>query len=188
MMFPDFNEFCRQASDANLIPIWITVPADLLTPISAYLHLTRDLARIKSKDHFSFLLESVEGGENVARYTYMGTDPFLILCYRIPRDLSKNTAGAPTAVGTAEIAERSRRGDGYRIRRVEGDIAEVARGLIELFRPYNAEGLPPFSAGAVGYMTYDLITLREPVPLPPPNSSRAGLGKMPEAILMFFST
>ncbi|MBI2815377.1 MAG: anthranilate synthase component I [Acidobacteria bacterium] len=183
MILPTFKEFERQSRSDNLVPVWTTVPADLLTPVSAYLHLTRGAhSGQDNRRGYSFLLESVEGGENVARYTYMGSDPFLILRYRM------TTHRNGSASGVAEIAEKSSHGKAYRTRSVEGDIAEIARRLIQQFHPVKPEGLPPFSAGAVGYMTYNLISLREPVPLPPAPPPRPGLGQMPDAILMFFST
>src|SRR3990172_2933793 len=142
----------RLAKHGNLVPVWTSVPADLLTPVSAYLKLTQTQDRSKRPDNdFSFLLESVEGGENVARYTYMGSDPFLILRYRI------TTHRDGSASGVADVAEKSSHGNAYRTRSVDGDIAEIARRLIQQFHPIKPEGLPPFSAGAVGYITYNLI-------------------------------
>ena len=183
MIFPDFKEFRRQARQGNLIPVWTSVAADLLTPVSAYLNLTRSAGKAKSaKRNFSFLLESVEGGETIARYTYMGADPFLTLRYRMPPQGGTTAASAPPS-GVAEIVEKN-----GRTRRVEGDLAEITRGLLESFRPVQTEALPPFSAGAVGYMAYDLISLREPVPLPADRGAKTHLRQMPEAVLMFYST
>jgi anthranilate synthase component I len=186
MIFPEFKEFRRQARQANLVPVWTSVPADLLTPVSAYLNLTRSSAKRDGRKHgYSFLFESVEGGENVARYTYLGADPFLIVRFRIPA--AERGRSAPPKTGVAEIAEMKGRKT-LRTRQVQGDIAEIARSLVESFRPARIEILPPFSAGAVGYMAYDLISLREPVPLPPARRSLSESSGMPEAILMFYAT
>src|SRR2546430_15235689 len=68
MIQPDFREFQRLAKQGNLIPVYDIFPADLLTPVSAYL-------RIAQGARHSFLLESVEGGEKIARYTFAGAHP-----------------------------------------------------------------------------------------------------------------
>src|SRR5580692_12376578 len=68
MIQPDFREFARLAKQGNLVPVYDTYTADLLTPVGAHLRLTRDAK-------YSFLLESVEGGENIARYTFTGANP-----------------------------------------------------------------------------------------------------------------
>jgi len=147
MISPDFKEFQRDTRRGNLVPVWTSIPADLLTPVSAYLRLTRDTGAERTlKPGYSFLLESVEGGENVARYTYMGADPFLILRYRLMGD--RAPADKVQTFGIAEIAEKTSHGKNYRTRRVPGDIAEIARDLIQSFHPVRSEALPPFSAEA----------------------------------------
>jgi anthranilate synthase component I len=185
MIVPDFKDFRQQAVHANLVPVWTTVPADLLTPVSAYLNLTRSRAVARGeKNRFSFLLESVEGGENVARYTYMGADPFLIMQYRMDR-MNGSRHPATLTSGTAEITEYG--GRVKRVRKISGDIAAIARELVESFRPARNEALPPFTAGAVGYMAYDLISQREPVVLPR-DAVHTARHTMPDGLLMFYST
>src|SRR5512140_3254974 len=71
-MTPDFATFKRYAEKGNVIPVYRSVLADLLTPVSAYLRLARGR-------RYAFLLESVEGGEHVGRYTFLGADPFMIV-------------------------------------------------------------------------------------------------------------
>src|SRR5215467_10509521 len=68
MIQPDFREFQRLAKLGNLIPVYDVFSADLLTPVSAYL-------RIAQGARYSFLLESVEGGEKIGRYTFAGAHP-----------------------------------------------------------------------------------------------------------------
>ena len=68
MIQPDFKTFRRLAQQGNLVPVYETYTADLLTPVGAYLRIARDAK-------YSFLLESVEGGENIARYTFAGANP-----------------------------------------------------------------------------------------------------------------
>ena len=74
MMQPDFREFKRLAKQGNLIPVYDVFSADLLTPVSAYL-------RIAQGARYSFLLESVEGGEKIARYTFAGAHPEEVFRY-----------------------------------------------------------------------------------------------------------
>ena len=74
MIQPDFREFQRLAKQGNLIPVFDVLPADLLTPVSAYL-------RIAQGARYSFLLESVEGGEKIARYTFVGANPVEVFRY-----------------------------------------------------------------------------------------------------------
>src|SRR5260370_34786772 len=68
MIQPDFKAFCKLARQGNLIPVCDSFTSDLLTPVSAYLKLARGA-------RYSFLLESVEGGEKIARYTFVGANP-----------------------------------------------------------------------------------------------------------------
>ena len=74
MIQPDFREFQRLAKQGNLIPVYDVFPADLLTPVSAYLRLAQGA-------RYSFLLESVEGGEKIARYTFVGANPEEVFRY-----------------------------------------------------------------------------------------------------------
>src|SRR5271169_6633191 len=68
MIQPDFKSFCRLARHGNLVPVYETFTADLLTPVGAYLRLAHNAK-------YSFLLESVEGGEAIARHAFTGANP-----------------------------------------------------------------------------------------------------------------
>ncbi|MGB8912420.1 MAG: anthranilate synthase component I, partial [Candidatus Sulfotelmatobacter sp.] len=72
MMNPDFKEFSRLAQSATLVPLVKSVSADLLTPVSAFL-------AIAEKEPNAFLLESVERGEQIGRYTFLGARPYMRL-------------------------------------------------------------------------------------------------------------
>jgi len=175
MIFPDRKQFLNLAQQGNLVPVWTSVPADLLTPVSAYLKLTRrQTPSRRGKPSYSFLLESVEGGETIARYTYLGSDPFLTLRFWM--------GDRGPSSGVTEITR------GGRTERLEGDMMGAARELLASFQPVRLEELPPFTAGAVGYVGYDLVSLREPVALPPAERSKGSLGAMPDAVLMFCTT
>src|SRR5262249_50508185 len=74
-MQPSLDEVKRLQSQGNVIPVYKSVIADFLTPVSAFLKLEKDRS-------YAFLLESIEGGERIARYSFLGGDPFLITRYR----------------------------------------------------------------------------------------------------------
>jgi anthranilate synthase component 1 len=136
MIQPDFREFQRLAKQGNLIPVYDVFPADLLTPVSAYL-------RIAQGARYSFLLESVEGGEKIARYTFAGANPEEIFRY----------------AGGACVLESHNR-----IVWEERDPVTFLRARMERFRPVRLPGLPPLVAGAIGYFSYDMVRLIERLP------------------------
>jgi anthranilate synthase component 1 len=153
MLRPDFKEFSRLARTATLVPVVKSISADLLTPVSAFL-------AIAAGEPDAFLLESVEGGERIGRYTFLGVRPFLRL---------------------------QSRGDEIRIergRRVEartGNVFDVIKELLRQHRPATIEGLPPFTAGAVGYCAYDIVRRLE-------NIGERAVNDLdvPDCVLMFF--
>src|SRR3990172_7596411 len=103
MISPDFRHFAQLSRQGNWLPVWTTVPADLLTPVSAYLKLTRRGANGKRAAlPYSFLLESVEGGETIARYTYIGADPVCVLRFWLEEPAAPVGHGS----GTIEILEK----------------------------------------------------------------------------------
>jgi anthranilate synthase component 1 len=136
MIQPDFREFQRLAKQGNLIPVYDVFPADLLTPVSAYLRLAHGA-------RYSFLLESVEGGEKIARYTFAGANPEEIFRY----------------AGGACVLESHNR-----IVWEERDPVTFLRARMERFRPVRLPGLPPLVAGAIGYFSYDMVRLIERIP------------------------
>ena len=151
-----FEAFSAHARKGNVVPVSKVLSADLETPVSAYLKLA-------AKSRFSFLLESVEGGEKIGRYTFLGADPFL------------------TIQAYGEKIEIRR---GTKTKRLQGNIFEVLREIAREFRPAGIEGLPPFSAGAVGFAGYDVIRLIEPrIP-----AFRKDDLKTPDAVFLFFTT
>ena len=136
MIQPDFREFQRLAKQGNLIPVCDVFSADLLTPVSAYL-------RIAQGARYSFLLESVEGGEKIARYTFAGANPEEIFRY---------------ANGACVMESRDR------VIWEERDPISFLRKHMERFRPVRLPGLPPLVAGAIGYFSYDMVRLIERLP------------------------
>ena len=136
MIEPDFKTFSRLARQGNLVPVYESYTADLLTPVGAHLRLARDAK-------YSFLLESVEGGENIARYTFVGANPSEVFRSR-GRECALETAGK-----RAEL---------------QGNPVEHLRRLTKRYRPVRVPGLPPLIAGAIGYFAYDMVRLIERIP------------------------
>jgi len=152
-MVPDFREFAALARNATLVPVVRTVNADLLTPVSAFLS-------VAAKEPRAFLLESVEGGERVGRYTFLGSRPYLVL----------------TARGEQIEIQRGRRTE-----RRNGTLLPVLRELLAEHAPAQISGLPPFTAGAVGYVSYDVVRQFERLP----SRAKSELD-LPDCVLMFF--
>ncbi len=140
-----FEEFTDLASRGTFVPVCREIMADLLTPVSAFL-------KIAEHSDYAFLLESVEGGEQVARYSFLGKDPFLILRGRDGR-VTLDQGGVRT--------ER------------EGAFVEVLRDLMAEFTAPFVPGLPRLTGGAVGYFDYDAAEWFEPaVALEKPQADR----------------
>ena len=139
MYYPTKEEFVRRSKHGNLIPVYREILADMETPVSAY----RKIARGK----YSFLLESVEGGERLARYSFLGTDPFLIF-------KSKGRE--------VQIVERMR---ADRITLKEGqDPLHILKDLLARYKWVDDPDLPRFCGGAVGYIGYDAVRFFEKLP------------------------
>ena len=134
---PTREEFHALAAQGNLIPIFAELAADLDTPLSAFLRLR--------PGPYAFLLESVEGGEKWARYSFLGTDPHLVF----------------TAKGSRVSVRRS---DGTTELLPSRNPFETLRGLLAQFKPVPVPGLPRFQGGAVGFLSYDMIRHVERLP------------------------
>jgi anthranilate synthase component I len=130
-----YEEFVELARRGTFVPVVKEIIADLLTPVSAFL-------KIAEHSDYAFLFESVEGGEQVARYSFLGKDPFLVLRAR--------------ANGT--VVERS----GVTTGSDEAFVPALRRLMAEFQAPF-VPGLPRFTGGAVGFIGYDASPLFEPV-------------------------
>ena len=109
---------------ANLVPIYREVQADLETPVSAFLKIARG--------PYSFLLESVEGGERLARYSFLGTEPYRVI------------KTGPNQPGSAV------------------DPLLSVQNELDQFKPAAVAGLPRFLGGAVGYLAFECVRYFEP--------------------------
>lgn len=146
-----FEEFVDLASRGTFVPVCREIMADLLTPVSAFL-------KIAENSDYAFLLESVEGGEQVGRYSFLGKDPFLVL------------RGRDAAISIEQAGVRTAR---------TGAFVDVLRALMTEFRSPFVPGLPRFTGGAVGYFDYDAAEWFEPaVCQTKPGSDREQAGFM----------
>ena len=141
MYYPDFDSFSKLASQGNLIPVYREIMADMDTPVSAFKKI--------DDGRFSFLLESIEGGEKWARYTFLGSNPAVVI-------RSRGT--------TVEVL-----GDDGSLRREEvADPLGFVKEYLGNFRPVEVDGLPRFFGGAVGYLGYDMVRYFERLSLSKP--------------------
>ncbi|GGA75813.1 anthranilate synthase component I [Edaphobacter acidisoli] len=150
---PSAQEFLKLSRKHSLVPVYRTVTADLETPVSAFL-------RIADAEPEAFLLESVEGGEHVGRYTFIGIEPYKKMVAR----------GRKITVH-----------EGRKTRTIEGDIFAELKRELSGHSPARLQELPRFTAGAVGFFAYDAVRLIERLPA----STKDELG-VPDACLMFF--
>ena len=153
MLVPDYKQFSRLAEEATLIPVAKTIAADLRTPVSAFLS-------IAAEEPHAFLLESVEGGEKVGRYTFLGARPYMVL----------------RAHGDRVVLEEA-----GKKQRMEGTAFRVLDRLLREHKHAHVPGLPPFTAGAVGFFSHDAVRQLEKLP----DLAKDDL-QVPDSVLMFF--
>jgi anthranilate synthase component I len=135
MKMTSFEEFKELARRGTFVPVCKEIMADLLTPVSAFL-------KVAEHSDYAFLFESVEGGEHVGRYSFLGKDPFLILRARDKRTTIER-------VGRVTESDRP--------------FIETLRGLMADFRSPFVPDFPRFTGGAVGYLGYGAASWFEPV-------------------------
>jgi anthranilate synthase component 1 len=153
MLAPDFKQFSHLARQATLVPVVKTVAADLRTPVSAFLS-------VAAEEPHAFLLESVEGGEKVGRYTFLGARPYMKLY---------------AEAGQVTLERNGRK------HCLEGSIFKILDGLLHEHQPASFPGLPPFTGGAVGFFSHDAVRQLEKLP-----SVAADDLKLPDGVFMFF--
>lgn len=141
MIFPDFSQFSALASQGNFVPVYQEWVADLETPVSAWY-------KVCAGQPYSFLLESVEGGENLGRYSFLGCDPLWILEARGQKTSQTRRDGSVTVF--------------------EGDPFETLANCLKPYHPVKLPQLPPGIGGLFGFWGYELIPWIEPrVPIYP---------------------
>lgn len=136
------KEFLGYAQKGNLVPVYREIYGDLETPVAAYMKLAKAA-------HYSFLLESVEGGEKLARYSFLARDPELVL----------KTKGHEAEVIYFEKGRKR-----VEKRTFERTPLEIVRELISKYNYVNIPALPRFFGGLVGYLGYDTVRFFEKLP------------------------
>ncbi|MEK6337135.1 MAG: anthranilate synthase component I family protein [Acidobacteriota bacterium] len=151
-----FEDFEHEAKLGNVVPVVRTVLADMHTPVGAFM-------RVAANADYAFLLESIEGGERLARYSFLGANPWMIARGR----------------GSQTIVEKN------------GEREVRNQNAVEFLREYfcgqklaSRPGLPPLAGGAVGYLAYDAAKLFEPIL----SSNGAEARGTDDAVWMFFRT
>ena len=129
MLTPDYKTFLQMSRDATLVPVAKTLSADLLTPVGAFLSVAEG-------QKYAFLLESVEGGERIGRYTFVGAQPRMIITAR----------GQHISIRHGAKEEKR-----------TGNVNDVLRETLRQYRSATVPGLPPFTGGGVGYFAYDMV-------------------------------
>lgn len=155
MLYPDFKEFEKKTKEGNLIPVYREILADIETPLSAFLKL---------KGKTGFLLESVEGGEKWARYSFIGSDPSL------------------TIEGKGKSLTIKRGAQKEKIR-FDNNPLEIISAELKKYKPVIMPGLPRFFGGFVGYIGYDTVRYFEKLP----DNHHTGLN-LPDLFLMLTDT
>ena len=158
--FKEFQELLARHRETGriVVPLHKRLSADLLTPVSAFIML-------REEGRYPFLLESVEGGEQLARYSFLGRDPYRIV----------------QAHGTEVTVE-----DGQQVQVKDvpaGNVFDVLANYLAEYEEVVVPGLPRFRCGAVGYLGYDCVRLIEHLPHVPEDT----LG-VPDAIWCFYDT
>lgn len=157
MIKPDFDVVKQLADGCGLVPISKEVLADTETPVSAYM-------KIRSQSPYTFLFESVVGGEKIGRYSFLGVNPFLTFKSR----------GATIEIRDMKTDES---------RQFEGEPISELRKLLKQYQAADVEGMPRFTGGAVGYVSYDAVRLIERIP----ESVDDDL-ELDDILLLFFDT
>jgi len=155
MIQPTFKEFCRLAKQGNLIPVYEELLMDLETPLSFFKRLERD--------RYSFLLESVEGSERWARYSFLGTRPHRIFKAHGNRVTIIENGKTQTRIADAPL--------------------KILEELLKGCQPVPVPGVPPFFGGALGYVSYDAVEQFHEIG----NDKKDPLG-MPEIFFVFVQT
>jgi len=158
MYTPSLKEFLKLTKKGNLIPVYREINADLDTPVSAFLKL--------QKSDYSFLLESVEGQEKIARFSFIGNSPSLIF---------KSKAKMVEIIYPGKNKSRKFK--------VEGSPLDEVKKIMQGFKSPEVKGLPRFYGGLVGYIGYDAVRFFENIP----DKNEDSLG-VPDIVLMLTDT
>ncbi|MBI3853438.1 MAG: anthranilate synthase component I [Verrucomicrobia bacterium] len=168
MHSPTLDEFLKLATQGNLIPVTRRILADIETPLSAY-------KKIRGQGE-SFLFESVEGGEHLGRYSFVGCNPRAVIKQtgarvevrengKVVEKFSVEPQPLTPSLSPSDGERVAKPGEGQTVR----DGLEVVERTLKKFRPVDVPGLPRFTGGAVGFIGYEFIHDVEPIVPRPPN-------------------
>ncbi len=138
MYYPTLEEFREKAKIGNTIPVYRPILADMETPVSAFYKLL--------PNDYAFLLESVEGGEKVARYSFIGSQPSVLF----------QSKGHEVTIEYMAKDEK--------VFMEYEDPLTALEEIMNKYQPASIEGLPEFHGGAVGFMSYDMVRFVEELP------------------------
>src|ERR1044071_3901223 len=155
MIHPDFDEFTRLADRGNLIPVYQELLMDLETPLSFF--------KRRERDRYAFLLESVEGSDRWARYSFLGTRPRRIFRAR---------------GNQVEIIE-----DGLSRRVISESPLHLLQRMLKDYTPVTVPGVPPFFGGALGYVSYNAVEQFHAI-----RNSKSDPLEIPEIFFLFVQT
>jgi anthranilate synthase component 1 len=155
MRYPSKKEFIKLAKKGNLIPVYAEILADFETPLSAFARM--------ADSPYSFLLESIEGGERIARYSFLGSDPSLVFSCKGSRVTIRERAGERSFLSNDPIGELDK--------------------LLSRYKFVRQKRLPRFTGGLVGYFGYDMVRFVEMIPDKNPDELN-----VPDAVFMLADT
>jgi len=138
MFYPSFGQFKRLAKKGNLLPVYKEILADMETPVSAFTKI--------GMGRYAYLLESVEGGEKLGRYSFLSSHPALVF----------DSKGREVTLTLRAPVMRQ-------VIKTENPLEEL-RKIMQKYKPVKVEGLPRFYGGAVGYIGYDMVRFIEDIP------------------------
>jgi len=150
-----FEEFKTLAKPGYIVPVYRKINADFITPVMAYL-------KIRDRGNYSFLLESVEKGEQVGRYSFIGQNPYRVLIAEADRTIVKDYSHNHI---------------------IPKDIFEVLKDELNKYQSISIDGLPQFSCGTVGFIGYEMIRCIEDLPEP-----KKDVVKSDDAIMAFYDS
>ena len=156
--FPDKKSFAALAKKANVVPVYREILADLETPVSAFL-------KLKTDDPYDYLLESVEGGETIARYSFLGGKPSLVF----------KSKGRDITLISADGKEK-------KFKTSHDPLFEL-ENILKKFKQAPVKGLPRFCGGAVGYLGYDTVRFIERIP-----DENKSANDIPDSLFIFTGT
>ena len=154
MYYPTLKEFLKLSKKGNVIPVYKEINADLDTPVSAFLKI--------AKDDYAFLLESVEGQEKIAHFSFLGAKPSLVF-----KSKARNI----------QIIYPQKQSSRRFIAKVSP--LEEIKNIMQDFKSVEVRGLPRFYGGMVGYIGYDIVRFFEEIPDKNPDDL-----KLPDAIFI----